>query len=330
MPQVETTAGPIDSGELGLTLIHEHLRTRSEAVVAQFPHLYDEEHEHERALSQVRGAMEQGVRTICDPTVMHLGRDIRFMKSVADETGIQLVPATGIYTYHYLEPHFQYRDLDYMVDLLVRDVEVGIQGTEVKAAFLKCCTDHQGVTEDVEKVLRATAKAAERTGRPIMTHSHPGTGQGLEQMRIFEEEGADPSRILIGHTGDTDDLDYIEKLLDRGPFIGMDRYGLDVILATEKRNSTVVELANRGYADRMMLSQDSCCTIDWFPVEMKEEMAPNWHMTYLLGEVVPALKESGVTDEQVETMMVANPPRWLAGASVEAGATAEASAAQAG
>jgi phosphotriesterase-related protein len=314
MAEVQTTAGPVDDGDLGLTLIHEHMRVRSEAMAVQFPHLYDERREHERAVSRVRAAMDRGVRTICDPTVMHLGRDIRFMAQVAEETGVQLVPATGVYTYHYLEEYFKNREIDHIVDALVRDVEVGIQGTEVKAAFLKCCTDHQGVTDDVEKVLRATARAHHRTGRPIMTHSHPVSGRGLEQMEIFKDEGVDPSRVLIGHTGDTDDLDYIERLIDTGPFIGMDRYGLDILLPTEQRNSTLVELAKRGYAERMFISQDSCCTIDWFPEELIEQEAPNWHMTFVFDSVLPTLRESGVSDDQIETMMERNPPRWLAGA----------------
>jgi phosphotriesterase-related protein len=310
--QVLTTGGPVDDGQLGLTLIHEHLRIRSESVSFQFPHLYDEAHERERALAQVRAAMERGVKTICDPTVMEAGRDIRFMSGIAEETGIQLVASTGIYAYHYVPPHFQNRDIDYMADQFVRDIEVGIQGTEIKAGFLKCCTDHQGVTEDVEKVLRATARASNRTGRPIMTHSHPQSGQGLAQIKVFEEEDVPPGRVLIGHTGDTDSLDYIEELLSHGPYIGMDRYGLDIILPTEQRNSTVVELVGRGYAERMMLSQDTCCTIDWFPQEMVDRMAPNWHMTYVLDEIVPALKEAGVSDDQVDAMMVEAPRRWLA------------------
>jgi phosphotriesterase-related protein len=314
MGAINTTAGPVEDSELGLTLVHEHMRVRSEAVAVQFPHLYDEEHEYERAVTQVREAIKRGVKTVCDPTVMEAGRDIRFQSRVAEETGIQLVASTGIYTYHYLAPHFQNRDEDYMADQFVRDVEVGIQGTEIKAGFLKCCTDHQGVTDDVEKVLRATARASNRTGRPIMTHSHPQSGQGLEQMKVFEEEGVDPARVLIGHTGDTDSLDYIEELLSHGPYIGMDRYGLDIILPTEQRNSTVVELAGRGYAERMMLSQDACCTLDWFPEEMVTQMAPNWHMSYVLDEIVPALKQSGVTDAQVDQMMVEAPRRWLAGA----------------
>ncbi|HEY1595194.1 MAG TPA: hypothetical protein VGF74_07350 [Thermoleophilaceae bacterium] len=315
MGAVNTTAGAVDDADLGLTLIHEHMRVRSEAVSFQFPHLYDEAHEHERAVAQVTEAMKRGVKTICDPTVMEAGRDIRFQSRIAEETGLQLVASTGIYTYHYLAPHFQNRDEDYMADQFVRDIEVGVQNTEIKAGFLKCCTDHQGVTPDVEKVLRGTARASNRTGRPIMTHSHPQSGQGIEQMKIFEEEGVDPARVLIGHTGDTDSVDYIEELLSHGPFIGMDRYGLDIILPTEQRNSTVVELVKRGYADRMMLSQDACCTLDWFPEEMVTQMAPNWHMSYVLDDIVPALKQQGVTDAQVDQMMVEAPRRWLAGAS---------------
>jgi phosphotriesterase-related protein len=84
-------------------------------------------------------------------------------------------------------------------------------------------------------------------------------------------------------------------------------------MPTERRNATVVELCERGYADRMFLSQDACCTLDWYPPELVAEMAPNWHMTYLLDDIVPALKEAGVTDEDVKTMMEENPPRWLSG-----------------
>jgi phosphotriesterase-related protein len=312
MAPIETTAGPVDDSELGLTLVHEHLRVRSESVSFQFPHLYDEANEYERAVTQVSAAMERGVKTICDPTVMEAGRDIRFMSRVVEETGIQLVASTGIYADHHVPPHFQNRDVDYMADVFVRDIEVGIQGTGIKPGFLKCCTDHQGVTDDVEKVLRATARASNRTGRPIMTHSHPQSGQGLAQMKVFEDEGVPPERVLIGHTGDTDSLDYIEELLSHGPFIGMDRYGIDIILPTDQRNATVIELAKRGYAERMMLSQDTCCTIDWFPQELVDATAPNWKMTYVLDEIVPALKEAGVTGEQVDQMMVEAPRRWLA------------------
>jgi phosphotriesterase-related protein len=134
-------------------------------------------------------------------------------------------------------------------------------------------------------------------------------------MDILDEEGVDPKLVQIAHTGDTDDLDYIEELLGRGPFIGMDRYGLDMFLETEKRHRTVLALLERGYADRMFLSQDYCSTLDWFPPEVQEALkateVPEWSMTMLFESVIPYLRDNGMTDEQLETMLVDNPRRWL-------------------
>jgi phosphotriesterase-related protein len=315
MAEVQTVTGPVDSGSLGVTLVHEHLRSTSETVREQFPHLYDERRERERAVQQVRNAMENGVRTIVDPACMDLGRSVELARHVVEETGVQLVLCTGIYGSHYtfLPQHFQNRDVDYLADAFVHDIEQGIQGTEVKAAFLKCAVDEPGITDDVDKVLRACARACTSTGRPIMAHSHPATRRGLEIMDVLEDEGVEPAKVQIAHTGDTDDLDYIGKLLGRGPFIGMDRYGLDIILPNDKRNATVIELCRRGHAERMMLSQDACAFIDWFPEEEIAQLAPNWHFTYLWDGVLPALREGGVSEEQIETMLVANPARWLAG-----------------
>jgi phosphotriesterase-related protein len=314
MASVETTAGQVEADQLGRILIHEHVRVRAESVAIQFPHLADEEEDFRRAVDWVRAAQEHGVKTIVDPAVMDLGRDARFSSRVAEETGVQLVMATGIYGQHYvsLPHHFQTRDVDYLADAFVHDIEEGIQGTGVKAAFLKCAVDEPGLNDDVEKVLRAAARAHKRTGRPIMAHSHPATRRGLEIMDVFDEEGIDPARVQVAHTGDTDDLDYIEELLARGPFIGMDRYGLDIFLPTDRRNATVVELCRRGYSGRMTLSQDACAAFDWFPPETVAQMMPNWHFTFLFEEVIPALKEAGVTEEQITEMLEETPRRWLA------------------
>jgi phosphotriesterase-related protein len=167
----------------------------------------------------------------------------------------------------------------------------------------------------LEKVLRAIARASLRTGRPIMAHSHPANRSGLAEMAIFEEEGVDPRKVQIAHTGDTDDLDYIERLLDTGCWIGMDRYGLDLYLPTEQRNATVLALLERGYADRMFLSQDYCSSIDWFPREVQDYLkaneVPDWSMTFLFEQVIPTLKERGMSDDDLDQMMVENPKRWL-------------------
>jgi phosphotriesterase-related protein len=311
MASVESVTGPIEPDELGTTLIHEHLKVRSEPSGEQFPHLYDEDDAYRRSTELARAVMEQGVKTICDPSCLFLGRDIHFMRRVAEETGLQVIPATGIYTYTELPQVFKNRDEDFMADAFVHDIDEGIQGTDIKAAFLKCAVDEPGVTEDVGKILRACARASKRTGRPVMVHSHPATRRGLEIMDILDEEGVDPKLVQIAHTGDTDDLDYIEELLGRGPFIGMDRYGLDMFLETDKRNKTVLALLEGGYADRMFLATDACWEFDWFPWEMVGQMAPNWKPTFIFDQVVPTLREGGMTDDQLETMMVEAPRSWL-------------------
>jgi phosphotriesterase-related protein len=225
MATVETVQGAVDARELGLTLVHEHVRFRDEAVAAEWPTRYDERAELDAALEAVAAARERGVQTIVDPTAMFGGRDVRFMKRVADETGVKLVACTGIYSYDYLPHYFASRDADTMAEHFVADIEEGIQGTDIKAAFLKCAADAAGVTDNVEKIHRAVARASVRTGAPIMAHSMPAVGTGPRQVEIFAQEGVDMARVQIAHCGDTDDLGYIEGLIERGVYVGLDRYG---------------------------------------------------------------------------------------------------------
>ncbi len=316
MATVETVTGPIDAEEVGTTLIHEHLRFRDDAVAQQWPHLYDPDAEWTQAVEAARSALDRGVKTIAEPTVMFGGRDVEFLRRVAEETGLQMVASTGVYSYDYLPHFFENRDADAMADCFVHDIEQGIQGTTVKAGFLKCAADEPGVTDNVDKVHRAVARASVRTGAPIMAHSRPASGTGPKQVQIFEEEGVELSRVQIAHTGDTDDLDYIERLLEKGVYIGMDRYGLEMFLPMDKRNATLSALLERGHADRMFLSQDYCATIDWFPQETIEQMVAggmvkDWSMTLLFEQVIPTLKEAGMSDEQLRTMLEENPKRWL-------------------
>jgi phosphotriesterase-related protein len=319
MPQVQTVTGPVDAEELGTTLIHEHFRGRDEAATFQWPHLHDEEEEFAMAVESARAVLGHGVKTVVDPAPMFLSRDAPFLRRVAEETGLQIVSCTGIYTYDYLPHFFQNRDADFIASLFVHDIEQGIQGTDAKAAFIKVAADEAGVNENIEKLHRAAARASVQTGRPIMAHSRPASNTGPRQVEIFLEEGVAPEQIQIAHTGDTDDLDYIEGLLDKGVYIGLDRYGYGIFLAAEKRNETTLELLKRGHAERLFLSQDFVVAFDWFPPEFMEQAVAGgliddgFSMTLLFEKVIPALKEGGMTDEQLDTMLVANPARWLSG-----------------
>src|SRR5947209_6117873 len=203
MPTVETTNGPIDVEQLGLTLIHEHFFSSDEAVSVQWPHVRDREREYELALESAGAVKRHGVTTVVEPTAMLLGRDVPTLQRLAKDTGLHIVACTGIYTY-----------------------------------------------------------------------DHP----------------------------------YLGELLDQVVYIGMDRYGLDLFLPTERRNATVAELLDRGHAERMFLSQDFDIPIanglDWYPPEMVEQFeaagaARGWSMTLLFEEVIPSLKEAGMTDDQL-------------------------------
>ena len=316
MATVETVNGPLDLEELGFTLIHEHFRATDEATRFQFPHLYDEAAEWDAAISDANAVRGHGVQTVVEPSVMFLNREAAFSKRVADESGLNVILATGVYTYDHLPQVLMNRTEDQLAEVFVHDIEQGIQGTGIKAGFIKCAADEPGVTANIEKVHRAAARASLQTGRPIMAHSRPASGTGPEQMRIFTEEGVDPSNVQIAHTGDSDDLDYIERLLDTGCWIGMDRYGLEIFLPAVKRQEIVLALLERGFADRMFLSQDWCSTLDYFTPELEEQLvpvaAPHWSMTYLFEQIIPELKERGMTDDQLNQMMVENPKGWLA------------------
>lgn len=317
MSNLETARGPIDTSDLGTTLMHEHVFVLDAEIEQNFPENWgDEENRVTDAIKKLNELKATGVDSIVDPTVIGLGRYIPRIARIAQQTELNIVAATGVYTYNDVPFFFKFRGpgtmLDgpeVMVDMFVKDITEGIAGTNVKAAILKCATEEQGLTPGVERVLRAVAQAHRRTGVPITTHTHAGTYRGRDQQKIFLEEGVDLERVIIGHCGDTTDLDYLRGLMDKGSYIGMDRFGLDLLLSFEDRVDTVAKLCEQGFAEKMVLSHDTNCFIDWFDEETRYEVAPNWHYKHIHQDVLPALRERGVTEKQIGQMLVINPRR---------------------
>src|SRR4029077_8164420 len=315
VPNLNTARGAIDTTDLGVTLMHEHVFIMTTEILQNYPEAWgDESKRVADAIGRLNELKSRGVDTIVDLTVVGLGRYIPRIKRVAAETDLNIVVATGVYTYNDIPFYFHFRGPgttlggpEIMVDMFVRDIEEGIADTGVKAAILKCATDQPGVTPGVERVLRAVAQAHVRTGVPISTHTHAHSERGLEQQRIFQEEGVDLSRVIIGHSGDTTDIAYLEKLISNGSYIGMDRFGIDVLLPFEDRVNTVAKMCELGYAGKMVLSQDASCFMDALPEAALPVMLPNWHYLHIHNDVIPALKQRGVTDEQITTMLVDNP-----------------------
>jgi phosphotriesterase-related protein len=315
--QISTVRGPIDAANLGVTLMHEHVFVLDTEILANYPEAWgDEEKRIADAIGRLDELKANGVDSIVDLTVTGLGRYIPRIQRIAAATEINIIVATGVYTYNDLPFYFHYRGPgtilggpDPMIEMFVRDLTEGIAETGVRAAMLKCATDAPGVTPGVERVLRAVAQAHRETGAPISTHTHARRKRGLEQQRIFIEEGVDLARVVIGHSGDTDDLGYLEELIANGSYLGMDRFGIDTFLPFEQRVETVVRLCERGHANKMVLSQDAACFNHWLPENLVPVMLPNWHYLHIHRDVLPALKARGVSDEQIKQMLVENPRR---------------------
>ena len=324
---VPTVRGEIDGALLGQTLMHEHVLNITAEVARDYPDLSwtkDKEAVLRSVVDQLRDVKARGIDTIVDCTAFGHGRDVDALQRINEQVDLNIIACTGIYTYDYLPFFFQYghpvrrvdgKDVDILTEMFVRDVTDGIAGSGVRAGMIKTATDHAGVTPNIERILRAVARAHRATGAPITTHTTVATRNGLDQQRIFAEEGVDLGRVVIGHSGDSTDLDYLRALLDAGSTIGADRFGLylpDIGMPVmETRVHTLAQLCAEGYGDRIVLSHDVTCYGDWLPRDLGGGSLTDWVQTHISDKVVPALVEAGVAAEQVDQMLVGNPRRIL-------------------
>ncbi len=318
MGQVDTVRGPIDAGALGATLMHEHVFVRSPEVATNWPTGWDRATQVSKAVDRLHELKAAGIDTIVDLTVVGLGRDIEPVQEVAAQVELNIVVATGLYTYNELPHYFDYRGapfrpsgVDMLDEFFLHDIENGISGSGVRPGILKCATDKPGLTPGVERVLRAAARVHRATGLPISTHTDTATRRGLDQQRVFAEEGVDLTRVVVGHSGDTTDLAYLGELLAAGSTLGMDRFGVDAYCPTEKRVETVARLCEADWASRLVLSHDAGCHMDWFDEDFLVKAQPNWNFLHISTDVLPAMRARGVSEAQITAMLVDNPRRIL-------------------
>ncbi len=319
MALVNTVRGTVEASDLGSTLMHEHVFVLSPEIEKSAAE-WDEQAAQDTAVQRLAELEESGIDTIVDLTVIGLGRNMARMVSVAERVPqINVVAATGVYTYNDVPMYFHFRGpgtilggAEPMTELFVREIVEGIGDTGVRAAILKCATDRPGLTPGVDRVLRAVAQAHRQTGVPITTHTPtPPEPWGIEQQRIFEEEGVDLTQVVIGHSGGTLDTAYHEALLAKGSTLGFDHFGIGTFTLAERIESVRV-LCERGHADRIVLSHDAMCHVDWFPPSLAGAWR-EWRWTHIPEDVLPEMRRVGISDEDITTMMVTNPRRILEG-----------------
>ena len=323
MATVETVRGQVPVDDLGPTLMHEHIFALSTEHVQNYGdgQWWDEEVRVADAVSKLRALRHKGIKTIVDPTVWGLGRYIPRIQRIAEQVDLNIVVAAGLYVYEELPQQYAYRGPGLMSDVpepmitdFTRDIVDGIGTSGVKAALLKCCVEAAGLTPGIDRIARAVARTHLGTGAPITVHTSSPAQSGRLAVDLFRSEGVDLAKVVIAHAGDSNDLDYLMELADTGAMLGMDRFGLDMFNPTPDRIRTIAALAVRGYTDRMVLAQDANCFIDYFGADhdaARAAIMPNWHYTHISDDVLPALRESGVTEEQIQQMLVDNPRRYF-------------------
>lgn len=323
MPSVETVRGTVDTDDLGTTLMHEHVFVLTPDVMQNHGHeWWDEQERRTDAVRKLRELAAAGVDTIVDPTVIGLGRYVPRIQEVNAEVDLNIVVATGLYTFDEIPHFFHYRGPgtllggpEPMTAMFVSDIRDGIGETGVKAALLKCVVEERGLTPDQERVQRAVCETHQETGVPITVHTNAAHETGRTALDFYAAHGVDLTKVVIGHAGDSNDLDYLRSLMDRGATIGCDRFGLDLFNPTEQRVATIATLCAEGYADRIVLSHDAACYMDFFSGEAAQQAlaaaAPNWHYLHISRDVLPALRDRGVDEGQLRTMLVDNPRRYF-------------------
>ncbi|GHE80600.1 phosphotriesterase [Amycolatopsis deserti] len=302
----------VSSDRLGPTLMHEHVFLCDHEVNISWPDTFGNvDHHVANAVEQLNALAAAGIRTITDVTAIGHGRDVARVARVARETEVNILVATGIYVLAELPSYFRLfgpgsfiEAPETMTDYFVRDIEEGIGETGVRASILKVATGHAGLTNDVLRCLRSVAAAHRRTGVPITTHTSVKQN-GRDQQRIFEEEGVDLSRVVIGHVDSTadGDLGYVEELLDKGSFVGFDSFALP-LADLDTKVELMAKLIARGHGNRIVVSHDHACFVDFMP---KEYQGDFYRKTYFTDVVEPRLLAAGVSEAQVRALTVDNP-----------------------
>lgn len=313
MTKINSVLGPLDTADLGFTLMHEHIMVSSAGVFRDYPELLGT-NLIERVVDSLKKAKEGRVDTIIDATTLDLGRDINLLAEASRRSGVNIIACTGWWLD--VPRFFAGVSADQLAQVFIRDIEQGISGTNIKAGILKSAADTAGVTPEIEVVLRAVAQAHLKTGAPIMLHSYSPGRVGQQQLAILKEEGVNLRRVKLDHSNDTTDVAYLTWLLEQGCYLGLDRYpGWNV--SSLARTKTMKALIDAGYADRLCPSHDKITlrfVTDNAEVEEEERLRLNPHgYLYIKKVVLPQLREMGVSEKILNSLCVAGPRNFFEG-----------------
>lgn len=307
MKKINTVLGEITPDEIGNVLSHEHIICCSHAMKIGFgDKWFNTEEVIDVASKLLKQAKEEGnIDTIIDGTPLNLGRDISLLQEVSRRSGVNIVLSSGLY---YTEDYFlRNKSPQLLARFFVDECLNGIGDTGIKPEFLKCATNENGVTPLNEKSLATMAMVQKETGLPLYAHNYHQGKTPYQQIKVLEKNGADLEKLIIGHSSDSPDVDYLEDFLKLGCYLGFDR----IWDTCESQAKTLCALISRGWEDKILLSHDYYVFIDsqdysW--ASYKETVFDSKRDYTTVSKIlVPMLKGMGVSQKQIDKMMHDNP-----------------------
>jgi phosphotriesterase-related protein len=306
---VQTVRGPIDPGNLGFTLPHEHTAIALWHIPSRWDY-WELRREEPIITAELARFREKGGTCLVDLTLPGVGRDPDWLAGLSTSTGLDIVMGAGWYreAYYPAEALIDRRSVDDLADEIVREATEGVGASGVRPGIIgEIGTDKPWLSAQEERVHRAAARAAKRTGLAITTHAVQST-VGLDQLTVFEVEGADLSRVVIGHADSYPDPAYHRAIVERGASVEFDFLGMSFTPLERQGEGRIVEsicaLLAAGHVERILLSQDVCHD------SQLAHYGGNGY-TYLADAFLPRLRAAGVSDDEIRTITVENPRRLL-------------------
>ncbi|WP_081092586.1 MULTISPECIES: aryldialkylphosphatase [Peribacillus] len=312
MGKVNTVLGPIASEDLGITAMHEHIGFGLPGCDLDTQWWKKPEEAFDVTIQKLRRFREHGGKTFVDCTGIGNGRDIEYFQVLSRRTGVNIVAVTGFVAGDSALPYFRNKTVEYLTNLFIHEITVGIDGTSAKAGAVKVGVSREGLSELDQRIYRAAARAAVKTGVPIITHLSTEPELAID---IFESEGLPLNRVLMGHAdvGQDADEERDKMIASRGGYVGFDTIGYDKEMENapywsrprQDRVKHFLSFLEKGFLERAVISADAnCCALGWPGLK-------GHSVNYLFEEFIPDLRKAGVAEDVFDQLLVRTPANFL-------------------
>ena len=304
--RIHTVRGPIDVGQMGLTLVHEHVLVDFIGADKVARSRYDADEAFRTILPHLVDVQRQGYRTLFECTPAYLGRDPLLLRRLSEKSGLQIVTNTGYYgaANDIAVPQHAYAET--AARLAARWTEEfhrGIEGTGIRPGFVKIGVDPAPLSTIDRKLVEAGARCHLDTGLTLAIHTADGPA-AMEILEILHEGGVLPEAYVWVHSQNDKELGRRASAAARGAWMSLDGLGPQSL---EAHVEAVLDLVRRGRLGRILVSQDA----GWYHVGEAGGGKYRPH-TYLFDTFLPALRARGLSEAEIHTLLVENPARAFA------------------